>query len=178
MGGGGRKIEKAVLPRPASPTFREFFPVSKENSAAEVETDLFGAPITQIRERWGRPSFAKTKENQELVALLRAAGWKQGRIARYLGCDEKTLRKHFSRELSDGADLIEGMALEVTLKKMRSGNSVATNRIFEIVDRGRIEPPAPNEKPEPKAEPMGKKAQASLDAKNAHHSSQWGNLLQ
>ncbi|MGR6743522.1 hypothetical protein, partial [Aeromonas veronii] len=80
------------------------------------------------------------------------------------GCDEKTLRKHFSRELDDGADLIEGMALEVTLKKMRSGNSVATARILEIVDRGRIEPPAPKPKEDPRPGPRGKKEQANLDA--------------
>lgn len=151
--------------------------MSNENSSAEIETDLFGAPVTQIRERWGRPSFGKNKENQELVALLRAAGWKQSRIARYLQCDEKTLRKHFSRELADGADLIEGMALEVTLKKMRSGNSVATGRIFDIIDRGRIEPPAPSENPEPKPEPLGKKAQADIDAQTAHQGSSWGNIL-
>lgn len=152
--------------------------MSNENLPAEIETDLFGAPVTQIRERWGRPSFGKNKENQELVALLRGAGWTQYRIARYLQCDEKTLRKHFSRELADGADLIEGMALEVTLKKMRSGNSVATGRIFDIIDRGRIEPPAPSDHSEPKSEPLGKKAQASIDAESAHHGSKWGNILQ
>jgi hypothetical protein len=151
--------------------------VTDEKSSSESEKDLFGAPITQIRERWGRASFAKTKENQELVALLRAAGWSQGRIATYLGCDEKTLRKHFSRELQDGADLIEGMALEVTLKKMRSGNSVATTRIFEIIDKGRVEPPAPKSKPEEKPEALGKKDQANRDAETAHRESGWGELL-
>lgn len=151
--------------------------MSEEKSASASEVDLFGAPITQIRERWGRASFAKTKENQELVSLLRAAGWSQSRIARYLGCDEKTLRKHFSRELEDGADLIEGMALEVTLKKMRSGNSVATSRIFEIIDKGRVEPPAPKTKPEEKREQLGKKALANLEAETAHEESGWGELL-
>lgn len=151
--------------------------MTDENSPDDAELDMFGLPILPIRERRGRPSFGINRENQQLVALLRAAGWSQKRISGYMQCDEKTLRKNFSRELQDGADLIEGMALEVTLKKMRTGNSVATGRIFDIIDRGRIEPPPPKDDDE-KIVPLGKKAQADLDAETAHEASGWGNLLQ
>lgn len=148
-----------------------------ENPVQPDEKDLFGAPVSQIRERWGRASFTKTKENQELVALLRAADWSHVRIARYLGCDEKTLRKHFSRELDAGADLIEGMALQVTLKKMREGHAPAINRILAIVEKGQAAPPAPAQPkaPEPK---LGKKEQAQADFENAQKGSSWGQLLQ
>lgn len=151
--------------------------MAKENSDETGEVDLFGAPVTAIRERWGRPAFAKTKENQELVALLRAAGWKQERIARYLGCDEKTLRKHFSRELEMGTDLIEGMALEVTLKKMRAGNSVAVARILDMVDnKGHPAPPSPKPTAQ-KPEKLGKKETADIEARTAHEGTEWGSLL-
>lgn len=155
--------------------------MADENLPATADLDLFGAPVTQIRERWGRPSFAKSKENQELVALLKAAGWRQAKIAAYLGCDEKTLRKYFSRELEHGDYLIEGMALEVTLKKMRSGNSVATGRILDLVDRGRAAVPfdagARPAQDADEPERLGKKEIANRDAQTAHEGTGWGALL-
>lgn len=153
----------------------DFSPKSQGDVA---ETDLFGAPITQIRERWGRPSYGKSKENQELVALLRTKGWSHERIARYLGCDEKTLRKHYSRELEHGADMIEAMALQVTLQKMREGNSVATGRILELADRANLVVPPKPDKPSVIKEKPGKKEQANIDARTAHEDGEWGSVLQ
>lgn len=94
-----------------------------------------------------------------------------------MGCDEKTLRKHFSRELEHGVDLIEGMALQVMLKRMRSGHSVSTQRLLEICDaKGH---PAPPPKPTSlKPDTPGKKAQAEIDAHTAHEGTEWGQLLQ
>lgn len=150
---------------------------SEDKGGEAVERDLFGAPVTAIRERWGRPAFAKGPENQELVCLLVGSGWSQKRIARYLRCDEKTLRKHFSRELEEGADRIEAMGLQVLLKKMRSGHSMSTNRLLDIVEeRGHPAPPVPRVKPV-KAEPLGKKEQAIEDARTAHEDTGWGELL-
>ncbi|WP_288430216.1 hypothetical protein [uncultured Agrobacterium sp.] len=152
--------------------------MSDDFSGKDVELDLFGKPIEPIKDRRGRPSFGKSKENQELVCLLRAAGWTQARIAGYLQCDEKTLRKNFSRELQEGADQIEGMALEVTLKKMKSGNSVAISRIFDIIEKGAVAIPisrTPEKKPEEK---VGKKEAADRDAHTAHEGTPWATLLQ
>ena len=146
-------------------------------SADAAELDMFGQPVLPIKERRGRPSFAKNKENQELVCLLRAAGWTQARIARYIGCDEKTLRKNFSRELEDGADFIEGMALEVTLKKMRSGNSVAVGRILDLIDK-KGNPAVPLAPKPAKEEPLGKKEALAHEAHTAHEGTKWGSLLQ
>lgn len=144
------------------------------SSATARDFDLFGAPVRQIRERWGRPSFAKNRDNQELVALLRSAGWTEGRIAQHLGCDVKTLKKHFARELARGADLIEAMALQVNFQKMREGNSVAIGRMLEILNRGHAEPPAASK---PKEEKLGKKEMANIAAATAHENSGWGDLL-
>jgi hypothetical protein len=151
--------------------------VTDEKSELIQERDMFGDPILPIKDRRGRPSFGKNKENQELVSLLRAAGWTQSRIARYIGCDEKTLRKNFSRELEQGLDIIEGMALEVTLKKMKSGNSVAISRVFDIIDKqGNPAVPLPA-KPE-REERLGKKETANREAQTAHEGTEWGSLLQ
>lgn len=151
--------------------------MSDDFSDRKDEVDLFGAPIGQIRERWGRPSFKKTKENQELVSLLRADGWTQERIAHYLGCDVKTLAKYFSRELQYGADLIRGMALQVTLQRMRQGNSVATGRLLELTaEAGAAAVPiAPKTDKPPQ---LGKKEAANMEAQTAHENTGWGELLQ
>lgn len=150
---------------------------SGQEAGSAVDRDLFGAPIAQIRERWGRPSFSKNKENQELVATLIAAGWSQARIARYIGCDEKTLRKHFSREIEAGADMVEGMALQVLVQKMRSGHVPSVNKLLEIIDeKGR--PAPPQKASEPRADKIGKKAQANIDAQTPPEDSGWEGLLQ
>ena len=152
--------------------------MSDDFSGKDVEFDLFGKPIEPIKDRRGRPSFGKNKENQELVCLLRAAGWTQPRIASYIGCDEKTLRKNFSRELNEGADQIEGMALEVTLKKLKSGNSVAISRIFDIIEKGAAAVPIPRAPAKTPEEKVGKKEAADRDAHTAHEGTPWASLLQ
>lgn len=148
-----------------------------EKSDTDPERDLFGVPVGQLRERWGRPSFAKSDENQRTVMTLRGAGWSQKRIARYMGCDEKTLRKHFSRQLQAGADFLEGQALEVLVSKMRGGSIAAAGRVRDIVKEGRAAPPpAPDPEAEAPEEKLGKKEQLARAAQTP--SGGWGGLLQ
>lgn len=98
------------------------------------DLDLFGRPGEPLRDRRGRPSFAKTPENQDFVAVRAAAGWAQAAIAAAIGCDEKTLRKHFSRELSGGRLIVEGMALDVLMKKLREGHGPSIRLLLERID--------------------------------------------
>jgi predicted transcriptional regulator len=145
--------------------------------------DLLGDPYDQNRESWGRPKFKKTKEKQEAVIALSAAGWTQQRIARYLGCDVKTLRNHFSRELTEAADRAEGEAIVAIHKRMRDGNVTAANRVIAMAEKGRAAPPAPrtaqpeDAAPEPeKAQPKGKKEQLAEAAQTP--TGRWGSILQ
>lgn len=145
-----------------------------------LDRDLFGAPVGQIKERWGRPAFAKTQENQLLVASLAAFGWVHKEIAAYLRCDEKTLRKHFSRELSHGAMLIEGQAIEVMVQNMRRGRISAVRDVLDRVKQGRAMPPVPKgaDLQDPAAEegaPLGKKEQLARAARQPGKS--WGSVL-
>lgn len=132
-----------------------------------VDLDLFGNVTGPIKDPRGRPSYAKSKENQLLVGTLAAAGWNQEQIGAYMQCDPKTLRKYFSRELNHGGLFLEGMALQVLVKKMAEGHIGATNKVIDIVGR---DPRAqggkgkPAEKP--KSPPLGKKDQAILDAQD------------
>ncbi|TPW28601.1 helix-turn-helix domain-containing protein [Martelella alba] len=88
----------------------------------EIKRDLFGNPSLPIRDRRGRKSFRKDKENQDFVMARAADGWSQKRIAEDMGIDEKTLRKYFSRELEYGPTFVRGMMLDVLMKRAREGH--------------------------------------------------------
>ncbi|MEH6834819.1 hypothetical protein [Falsihalocynthiibacter arcticus] len=125
--------------------------------------DLFGQKIEALRDRRGRPMFKKTKQNQDFVAVRAAAGWSQDMIAEALGCDPKTLRKNFSRELSGGQLMIEGLCLDVLLSRARAGHIPSVRRLQDKMEQ--VAPPAPKAKmaaPE-KVEPKGKK-ETRIDA--------------
>lgn len=150
--------------------------MSDENSPGALDRDLFGAPVSQIRDRWGRPSFKKTPENQRDVATLRAAGWSHTRIARFIGCDAKTLRKNFSRELEAGADLIEGQALQVLVAQMRQGKLSAVKAVLALVGAGHAAVPEATVAEADKPERLGKKE--TLERAAQHPSASWASRLQ
>ncbi|MFG6514430.1 hypothetical protein ACGYKD_11545 [Sulfitobacter sp. TB366] len=138
-----------------------------KTSQAAADLDLFGQPMVPLRDRRGRPSFQKTKENQDFVAVRAAANWSQKMIAEALGCDEKTLRKNFSRELSGGQLFIEGMCLDVLVRRAREGHAPSIGKLLDRLDRVAT-PPAPSKKgaaqKEDTAPVMGKKELALADA--------------
>lgn len=150
-----------------------------ENPGKAADRDLFGNPIVPMRDRRGRPSYKKDKENQDFVAVRAAAGWSHGAIADALGCDEKTLRKHFSRELSGGALIVEGMCLDVLMHKAREGHTPSVRALQDRLDRTAT-PPAPKGKPagedagDAKPETLGKKDQRRADA--AAPAAEYGDL--
>lgn len=110
--------------------------MSSDFSDKAPELDMFGNPSLPIRDRRGRPSFKKDKENQDFVAVRIAAGWSQRRISENMGIDEKTLRKHFSRELEFGAVFIEGVVLDVLLRRTREGHAPSVRQLREISIEG------------------------------------------
>ncbi|WP_411838584.1 hypothetical protein [Paracoccus sp. ME4] len=150
--------------------------MTTENSAPTGEVDLFGQPILPLRDRRGRPSFAKTKENQDFVMVRVAAGWAQTRIAEDMGIDEKTLRKYFSRELEMGATFVDGVMLDVLMRKVREGHTPSIRQLHERLREAG--PAAPRRGARPtdadqagdddddaaSAAPLGKKDQARLEA--------------
>ena len=89
-------------------------------------------------------------------------------IAEALGCEPKTLRKNFSRELSQGALLIDGLCLDVLLRGAREGHTPSVKALQARLDRVSAGAPraAGKEKPEPpaKAEKPGVKEKRLNDA--------------
>lgn len=138
--------------------------------ADDAPRDLLGDPIDQARETWGRPAFQKTEQNQETVTVLKAAGWTNERIARHIGCDVKTLRKHFSLELSQATDRTEAEALLTIHRRMKEGNVSAAQKIINLAERGKAAPPQPRADQEDTPEdgaaaPQGKKERLAEAAK-------------
>ncbi len=152
---------------------------------APAGLDLFGKVLEPIRDRRGRPSYKKDKQNQTFVEARAAAGWTHKAIADNMGIDEKTLRKHFSRELTDGAIRVRGQIIDVLVRRMQEGHVPSIRLLREILDEAG--PVAPRNHPghdadgdddgeeEPKAA-VGKKEQRILDAQSVPDD--YGDILQ
>lgn len=144
--------------------------MDQENRTDGDVVDLFGNPVEALRDPRGRPKFRKSAENQRLVISLRGAGFSHDEVAAFMGCDPKTLRKHFSRELDHGAKFLEGMAVQVLVEKMMAGNTSAAIKVREMA---RLQAPSPK-RPAPTSK-LGKKESALKDAHAVPDV--WGNLL-
>lgn len=145
------------------------------NQGVEAAVDLFGNPLQPFRDPRGRPAYAKSKENQMLVVQLRALSWTHDQIAAFMGCDAKTLRKHFSRELDHGALFLEGMAMQVLVRRMMDGNVSAAKEVLAMVRPANA--PMGDKDGKPKKPPVkGKKE--DLNDQAARPPQAWGDLLQ
>lgn len=104
-------------------------------------------------------------------------------IALVLGITPPTLRKHFERELTQGAYTKRFEALQGMHSAAKRGNvSAAKTYLAGVVDFMAPSPeagaPAPAPAPAPTAAPpKGKKEQAQAAAKTAHLGTDWDGLL-
>ncbi|WP_434612093.1 hypothetical protein [Tabrizicola sp. M-4] len=151
--------------------------MGKRDSGEVAAVDLLGDPVQPIRDPRGRKSAVANatirKEIQTVVMSMRSVGKTQEDIAQYLHMDAKTLRKYFSRELDHGAMLLEGMAMQVLVKKMLDGNVSAAKEVQKIcAARSAPRSSAPKQ---PKAPPLGKKDQLNNEARTPTLG--WGDVL-
>ncbi len=161
---------------PPSPHLEIFFRQLGKMSDQDLknsEPNLFGWEDFQPRDPRGRPSFAKNKENQLLVIMRRARNYSHANIAALMGCDEKTLRKYFSRELKFGSLMLEDMALQVLVKKMMEGHVPSAKFILDMSSTA--VPPKQESSPKAQQPVLGKKARAAVEAKDIPEG--WGDLL-
>jgi len=122
----------------------------------------------------GRPAFEPSEKDRRIAEAM--AGWAipQERIAKVIGVDAKTLRKHFASELEIGSARLEAQ-LAQNLLRIAQGHDrqalIAT--IFALKSRfGWVEAVPPAREP-----PLGKKERAQLRAETAGEGSSWGVLL-
>ena len=108
----------------------------------------------------GRPSFKPTATQRRSVEQMVSVGESHLTIARALGIDDDTLRKHFRTELDFGLAKRRQEAVEILFKAARKGNVSAAKRIEEMTRiagaAAAIEVRA--EPATPKPETIGKKA--------------------
>lgn len=83
-----------------------------------------------------RPPYEPSEKDRASVRALTAYGAPQADIAAVIGCDEKTLRKHFREELDTGAVQANAKVAESLYKKATSeGPSSVAAAIFWLKAR-------------------------------------------
>ncbi len=149
---------------------------------AEWDFDLLGDPIPAGLGKRGRPPHLPTDENRRKIIALMAFDKNEAQIAAALSISVPTLKKHYFRELAaklEARQRVEGKLLGALMKEVDAGNVSAIDKVFKRLDRHdlarRIQPPTAT-KPA-KAKPLGKKAQAEIDAHDNSGEGRWGSLL-
>lgn len=116
--------------------------------------------MTEKRTR-GRPPFKPTTAHRKTVEQMRYCGEPIAVIARAVGIDEDTLKKHFAEELADGHAKRRREVIGLMFTSARNGNVSAQKRLEEMgagLDKVREAPQ------EPAAQRVGKKEAAKADA--------------
>ncbi|MEO8531293.1 MAG: hypothetical protein ABI459_08715 [Deltaproteobacteria bacterium] len=175
----GRAGQKsgAIFAHTRIPLSERFFSMTKaEIPEGDKVVDLFGNPIVALRDRRGRPSYQKNKENQDFVSVRAAAGWSQERIAQDMGIDVKTLRKNFSLEMELGATIVDGVILDVLMKRVRAGHVPSIGKLQDRIGRTAPRRAKGEDKPAetPKTEKPGKKELALEAAQKVPDD--WGDI--
>ena len=99
-----------------------------------------------------RPEYQPTEKDRAAVQTMAAYGIPQPDIAAVVGCDEKTLRKHFRQELDTAATQANARVAAALFKKATSdGPSSVAAAIFWLKARAGWQ--------EAKDDAMGKKEQ-------------------
>ena len=124
-----------------------------------------------------RPEHKPTAATRRRVEIGAGGGMPHESIAQALKIDAKTLRKHYSAELASGANLRRMQVLETLFTQARKGSTSAARAYLQHVPEFEALAPAEPAKPAPKSEPLGKKAQANADAKDAQVGTGWDGLL-
>ncbi|MBB3410671.1 hypothetical protein FHT87_004603 [Rhizobium sp. BK316] len=111
----------------------------------------------------GRPTYRASLEDRQMVEQMKFCGESDNTIARALGIDPDTLRKHFLEELADGHAQRRKEVIGLLFGAARSGNVAAIKKLEEM---GRVAGAQEAVKQrEAKAPKLGKKEEQKLAAK-------------
>lgn len=112
----------------------------------------------------GRPEYRPTVEQRRTVEEMKFCGESDNTIARALGIDPDTLRKHFADELADGHAQRRKEVIGLLFSSARGGNVSAQKKLEEM---GRVAGAAEAVKArETRAPKLGKKEERQIAAKN------------
>jgi hypothetical protein len=129
----------------------------------------------------GRPAFVPTKEQRENVAIWKAGGMTDENIARALGMDADTVKKHFAEELAAEWCKKVAKVISARFKAAVKGNVSAQTKFLEtaraVGAESRLQQPNESGR-KPRVVPIGKKEAADEAAKTAGLGTEWGQDLQ
>jgi len=112
----------------------------------------------------GRPPYRPSLEDRQTVEEMKFVGESDNTIARALGVDPDTLRKHFADELADGHAQRRKEVVGLLFKSARDGNVSAQKKLEEM---GRVAGAAESVRGREKAAPkLGKKEERRIAAQN------------
>lgn len=80
----------------------------------------------------GRPPYRPSIEDRQTVEQMKFVGESDNTIARALGIDPDTLRKHFADELADGHAQRRKEVIGLLFKSARDGNVSAQKKLEEM----------------------------------------------
>lgn len=139
--------------------------------------DLFGNPIRDGHGKRGRPPFEWTVEKSNKVKLALARGWSNERIANALAVSLATLKRYFRAELKErdmARDQLDLDRFALAWEAAKGGNVGAMRQVDRLMDAdARLHADAKfrgggrDDDSPAKDKPLGKKAQAIVDAEAA-----------
>ncbi|OWQ95114.1 hypothetical protein [Sphingopyxis witflariensis] len=91
----------------------------------------------------GRPAYRVTFEARQTVERMKFCGESDITIARALGIDADTMRKHFADELADGYAMRRRELIDVLFDAARAGKVAAVNALDKM-NRASRAAPEPN----------------------------------
>jgi hypothetical protein len=112
----------------------------------------------------GRPEYRPTIEARQTVEEMKYCGESENVIARALGIDVDTMRKHFRDELADGHAHRRKEVISLLFKSARDGNTATQKKLEEM---GRASGAQEAVERRARAEPkLGKKQEQQIAAGN------------
>ena len=124
----------------------------------------------------GRPAYVPEAKDREAVKLMAGHNIGQDKIALALGITEKTLRKHFKKELATAASQVEAQLVSnlFALAKGKDGTAFRANEFLLNCRFGwsRYAPSSASREPE-----LGKKEQMERAAQSGHEETGWADLI-
>jgi len=143
--------------------------VSEDNS----DRDLFGEPYEAAERGRGRPAHQPTRETTNRVILGFARCWSVKKVALSIGVSVPTLRQHYFSHVErreQMALMMESVQLGRLNDLAEKGNVSAEKELLKALEKGRIKELASDvahgaNRP-PKAQKLGKKDQATQNAKS------------
>lgn len=131
----------------------------------------------------GRPSFVPTPALRRTVERMIACGDTHDVVARALGIDPNTLRKHFESELAHGYAKKRREIVDMLFDGAKKGNASLIKRVEEMTRLAgpaadfEARDPAGTEQKRTRQPVKGKKEVQRDEAMNAGLSSDWGDDL-